>query len=273
MHSPYRVGVAMSKLGVLGLGVVGLGAVFVYVHDDAAGVAFASVCLIVGLVLIVASEARGLVSKAGSAKANSTGRQQARILVLVKGEVHAYPQRDGKFQEVHDPNQTGFEFEVFIHCWLLLAAEVSLRVTDLQLTLQGAGGFTRVGERVSGDLKNWHLRTAERVSEEESDSPDGTIRTAPVGLAELDTAVPLECGAPREGWLHFRIRNTTLFELRKGSLELSVKDSLSNIHAAVASGVRHLPGSVRPIRANSLSEPSSKKDEPPGISDRKLAAS
>jgi len=82
---------------------------------------FASVCLIVGLLVIVASEAQGLISKPGGVNANSTGRKQAQMMTLVKGEVHAYPQRGGKVREIHDPNQTGLEFDVFIHCWLLLA--------------------------------------------------------------------------------------------------------------------------------------------------------
>ena len=263
-------GVTMSKLWVLGFGVVGVGAVFAFLLDDSAGVAFASVCLIVGLVLMVAAEARGLVSKPVGAKANSTGRKQAQVMVLVKGEAHAYPQRDGKFQEIHDPNQSDLEFEVFVNCWLLLTAEISLRIADLQLTLKGADRFTRVGERVCGDLKNWHLRKEERVSEEDS---DGNIRTVHVSLAELDTSEPLECGAPREGWLHFRFRNVTPSEFKKGSLEFSVRDSLSHRHAAVASKVRHLPGSIWPIPAESPSELSSKKDEPPVISDGRLKAS
>ena len=249
---------------------MGVGAVFAYRHNNGAGLVFASVCLIVALVLIVAAEARGLVLKPVGAKANSTDGMQARVLVLVKGEIQAYPQRDGKFQEIQDPNQPDLEFDVFIYCWLVLGAELSLKIADLQVTLKGADGSTRVGDRVSGDLKNWHLRKPERVSEEEE---DGNIRTAEVGLAELDTTEPLECGAPREGWLHFRIRNTTPSEFQKGSLELSVTDSLSNIHTAVASRVRHLPGTVWPIPARSPSELGSKKDETPGISEGRPVAS
>lgn len=260
----------MSRLGVLGLGVMGVGAVFGSRHNNGAGVAFASACLIVGLVLIVAAEARGLILKPVGAKANSTDGMQARVIVLVKGEIHVYPQRDGRFHELQDPNQSDVEFEVFIYCWLVLGSELSLRIADLQLTLKGADGFTRVGERVSGDLKNWHLRRPQRVSEEEE---DGNIRTAEVGLAELDTAEPLECGAPREGWLHFRVRNITPSELKKGSLELSVRDALSHTHTAVASRVRHLPGSVWPIPAKSPSELGSKKDEPLGITEGGPAAS
>ena len=257
----------MSKPVVLGFGVIGLGALFIYFHDDPWGMLFASVCLIVGFVLIVASKATGLVSKPGGAKANPAGRRQVQIVVLVKGEVHVYPQRDGKFQEIHDPNQTGLEFELFIYAWLVHGAELSVGIDDLYLTLKGADGSRRIAERVAGDLKNWHLRKVERASEEESDWSAGTIRTAPLGLAELDTAAPLECGAPREGWLHFRVQNASPSELKTGSLELSVWDTFSHMHTGVATRVRRLPGKVWPIPATSPSEPDSKKDEPPGIGD------
>jgi hypothetical protein len=251
----------MSRSGVLGLGLIGLGAVLAYFHDNFSGMLFASVCLIVGLLMIVASEAQGLVSKPRGASSNSTGRKQPQIVVLVKREVHAYPQHDGRFQEIDDPNQTELEFEVFINCWLLLAAEMTLRIADLQLTLKGPDGSTKVGERVTGDLKNWQLRE-ERGSEEESDWPKGTTRKAPAGLPELDWAAPLECGAPREGWLHFRIRSTTPSELKNGSLEFSFRDFFSNMHGAVASKVL-LPGGVRPIPASAPSAPDGKKDDEP----------
>lgn len=257
----------MSRLGVLGLGVMGVGAVFGSRHNNGAGVAFASVCLIVGLVLIVAAEARGLVVKPAGAKANSTDGMQAQVQVLVKGEVHVYPQRDGKFQEIHDPNQTGLEFELFIYAWLVHGAELSVGIDDLYLILKGADGSRKIAERVAGDSKNWHLREVQRASEEESDWSAGTIRRAPLGLAELDTAAPLECGAPREGWLHFRVRNASPSELKTGSLELSVWDTFSHVHTGVASRVRRLPGNVWPIPASSPSEPDSKKDEPPGVPD------
>ena len=54
----------MSTSGVLGLGLIGLGAVFAYFLDTFAGGLFASVCLILGLAMIVASEAQGLASVA-----------------------------------------------------------------------------------------------------------------------------------------------------------------------------------------------------------------
>jgi hypothetical protein len=241
---------------------MGPGAVFAYLHDSFIGGLLASVCLIVGLTMIVASEAQGLVSKPGSADARSRGRKQARILVLVKGEVHVYPQSDGNLQENPDPHQTGLEFDVFIQCWLVLAAELTLRIAHLQLSLKNAAGSTRVAELIIGDLKMWYLRE-ERRGEEESDWSERAVRKAPTGLVELDTATPLECGAAREGWLHFRIKNTTPSELKGGSLELSVTDSFSHTHKAVASKLRRLPGSIYPILANCKSDLNTKKDEPP----------
>jgi hypothetical protein len=237
----------MSKTGILGLGLIGFGGVFAYFNDTFNGMLYASACLILGLV-ILASEVQRLVSKPHGGNSNSKGREQAQIVILVKGEVHTYPQRDGKFQEIQDPNQTDLEFDTFIHCWLFLAAEMKLRITDLRLRLKGADGSIRVGERVKGDLNNWQLRHG-GGNEEESDWPAVTIRKAPAGLPELDTAAPLECGAPREGWLHFRIRNTTPSELREGSLEFSVEDFFSDMHSAVAGKVL-MPGSIYPISAS-----------------------
>ena len=257
----------MSTTEVLGLGLIGLGGVFAYFHDTFSGMLFASVCLILGLAMTVASEAQGLISKPRGAHSNSRGQKQARVVVLVKGEVHVYPQPDGRFQEIHDANQTEPQFDVFMNCWWLLATEMKLRITDVGLTLKGADGVTRVGERVMEDLKNWQLRKGEE-NEEESDWPEVNIRKAPAGLPELDAAAPLECGAPREGWLHFRIRNTTPSALKNGSLELCIKDFLSDTHSAVAGRVL-LPGNVCPIPATSpIALDARKEDEPPSHDER-----
>ena len=217
----------MSKKWILGLGLIGLGGVFAYFHDTFNGMLYASVCLILGLV-IVASQVHRLVSQPPGGNSNSRGREQAQIMILVKGEVHTYPQRDGKLQKIQDPNQTDLEFD------------------------------------------NWQLGDG-GDNEEESDWPAVTIRKAPAGLPELDTAAPLECGAPREGWLHFRIRNTTPSELRDGSLEFSVEDFFSDTHTALAGKVL-LPGNVCPIPASAPPEVDAKKDNEPPSSDRRLAA-
>jgi hypothetical protein len=136
---------------------------------------------------------------------------------------------------------------------------MTLRIADLQLTLKSPDGSTKVGERVNGDLKNWQRREG-RGSEEESDWPQRTIRKAPAGLLELDAASPLGCGAPREGWLHFRIRSTTPSDLKDGSVEFSVNDSFSHIHQAIASKVP-LPGTVCPSPTNEEPDLGGKKDD------------
>jgi len=243
--------------------VLGLGAVFGYLIGDWWGLAFASVCLIVGLMLVVASEARGLAPKRADTKANSADRTRARVLVQV-GEPHAVPYRDGIFQETDDLNRTDLELNVFINCWLLNETNLSVRIDDLQLTLKTADGSLRIAERVAGDLKNWGLIKVEKVegpnvyevesaSQWELDLANEKVRRTRAGIVELDTSSPLECGVPREGWLHFRMLNTTPSEFKTRPLELSVKDSFSHTHAAVVGGVRHLPGSVWPIPAASPS--------------------
>lgn len=80
-----------------------------------------------------------------------------------------------------DSNQSDLEFEVFIYCWLLLAAEMTRRIADLQLTLKSPDGSTRVGERVTGDLKNWQPREGSG-SAEESDWLEATTPKAPAAF-------------------------------------------------------------------------------------------
>jgi hypothetical protein len=40
---------------------------------------------------------------------------------------------------------------------------MTLRIADLQLTLKSPDASTRVGERVTGDLKNWQPREGSEV--------------------------------------------------------------------------------------------------------------
>lgn len=237
----------MAKPWIVGFGVIALGGLFACFHDDTKGLVVASLCLIVGLVVIVSSEAHGLVSNPRGAGAQAGGGKQAQILVLVKGDVHPYPHCDGRLQEAPHPATRDVAFEVFMQCWLVLGSELSLGINDLQLTLQGSDGSTRTGERTVGDLNNWLLAEAEKVSETGSDWKRGTARTTPLKLSEFDTVAPLKCGEAREGWLHFHIRNTTPLELQTGSLELSIKDSSSHVHTAAPIRVQRLLGSVRPV--------------------------
>jgi hypothetical protein len=110
----------------------------------------------VGLVLLVASEALNTGKKP---PAPTTSAQPAtHILVLLK-EVHARPQRAGKFQEIRDPQQTGLQFEIFAHCWLVNDTDERLGIASLRLSLTKAGGTPVVFERI-GDLESWRLGQA-----------------------------------------------------------------------------------------------------------------
>jgi len=66
-----------------------------------AGLVLSFVCLIIGLLLVVASTARGI----GQTEMAHAAPQETRMLVLLK-DIHARPQRGGKFQGISDPNQT-----------------------------------------------------------------------------------------------------------------------------------------------------------------------
>jgi hypothetical protein len=234
----------MSKPALVGLGVLTAGGALGFVAGGGpAGLVLAAVCLIIGLVLVVASEAQGT----GPSGAPHSSRQETRILVLLK-DIHARPQRGGKFQEISDPNQPDLEFEVFVNCWLLSETDLPLRISESpQLTIKTSDGSTRVGERISADLEKWRLGN---LVTDQWDSE--IVRAAQDRISELNTTEPLQCGVPREGWLHFRVRNITPSEFRTAVMELSVKDSLSSTHVGIASGARHLPGRIWPIVAGSV---------------------
>jgi hypothetical protein len=104
----------MSKTRRLGLGILAVGAGLGFVAGGAPGLAFAAVCLVVGFVMFVVSEARGTTQKDAAQKSERV-RETARVLVLLK-EVHARPQRNGKFQEIGNTDESGLEFEVFLNC-------------------------------------------------------------------------------------------------------------------------------------------------------------
>jgi len=234
----------MSKPARVGLGVLTAGGALSFiVGGGPAGLVFAAMCLIIGLVFLVASKAQGTGPK-GKLQAD---RQETRILVLLK-DIHARPQRGGKFQEISDPNQRDLEFEVFVNCWLLNETDLPLKIAEPpQLTLKAPDGSTRVGERISADLESWRLGN---LVADQWDTE--LVRTVQESILELNTSEPLVCGVPREGWLHFRVRNVTPSEFRTGVMELSVKDSHSCVHVGIASGPRHLPGRVWPFVASSV---------------------
>jgi hypothetical protein len=235
----------MSKSASVGLGVLTAGGALSFmVGGGPAGLVLASVCLIIGLVILVASKAQGT----GPSGTPHSALQETRILVLLK-DIHARPQRGGKFQEISNPNQPDLEFEVFIKCWLLSETDVPLEISEgPQLTLKTSDGSTRVGERISADLEKWRLGN---LVTDQWDTD--TVRAAQERMSELNITEPLESGVPREGWLHFRVRNASPSEFRTGVMELSVKDSFSCTHVGVASGPRHLPGRIWPCVASSIS--------------------
>ena len=230
----------MSKTRRLGLGILAVGAGLGFVAGGAPGLAFAAVCLVIGFVMFVVSEARGTTQKDAAQKSERV-RETARVLVLVK-EVHARPQRNGKFQEIGNTDESGIEFEVFLNCWLLNETDLPLQIVEpIQLTIGASDGSLKFAERISSDLENWSFGSL--VKDEQNGDK---VRVVQEKLSELHTAEPLECGVPRQGWLHFRFRDIQSSDFRVGPMELIVKDAMSSTHVGRASGPRHLPGKVWP---------------------------
>jgi hypothetical protein len=239
MSKPERVGLAVLIVG---------GALGLVVGGGPAGLVFAAVCLVVGFVLLVASEARGMGTAPDTGRTLYPAHKKTQILVLVK-ETHARPQRGGKLQEISDPNDAGLELEVFVRCWLLNETDVALRIVgELQLELKTSDGSIRLGERISSDLENWRLGN---LVKDEWDAD--IVRAVQERILELSTTEPLECGVPREGWLHFRFRNVSPSEFKIGAMELSIKDSFSFTHVGVAGSPRHLQGRIWPFVSSSAS--------------------
>jgi hypothetical protein len=145
----------MSRPELWGLIVLGAGIVVGLVSGGPAGLVLAAVCLVVGLVLFVASEAMGTKHSGVNPNTAST-EQKASVLVLVK-EVHARPQRGNKFQEISDPHQADLEFEVFANCWMINVTDEPLGIRELQFSLRIAEGSATVLQRIRGDLANWRL--------------------------------------------------------------------------------------------------------------------
>jgi hypothetical protein len=237
----------MSKTKFSGFLVLGAGAVLGIVLGGALGLGVVAVCLIVGFGLWFATEAKGVSGPVTALK--------PRILVLLKG-VQVRPQRAGKFQEIGDPNDTGLEFEIFIHCWLVNESDVLVAVTEeLQLSLRISDGSIRVAEWVRGDLERWRLGS---LVQDEWD-PD-VVHTRQEPMPEMSLEKQLDCGVPRKGWLHFRFVDVTAHQLKNSELRLSIKDVFSNNHEGIATGpVRHLPGSVWPCVVQGVSAPQSGK--------------
>ena len=205
------------------------------------GLGLAAVCLVVGFGLWFTAEAKRVAGPVTALK--------PRILVLLK-DVQVRPQRAGKFQEIEDPNETGLEFEIFVHCWLVSESDVPVAVIEeLQLSLQIGEASIRIADRVRGDLEKWRLGS---LVQDEWD-PD-VVHTRQEQMPELSLEKQLDCGVPREGWLHFRFVDVTAHQLKNSELRLSIKDVFSNNHEGLATGpVRHLPGSVWPCVVQGVS--------------------
>lgn len=232
----------MSKPEWFGLALLGCGAVFGFLLGGAFGVVFACVCLVVGLVLLVAAEALGTKRKSAHPKASS--ESPTHLLVLLK-EVHARPHRDGKFQEITGPYQTGLEFEIFVHCWLVNDTDERMGITTTRLTLTKPGGSPVLLERVFGDLENWKLG---RLHDELDSWGVRYLQAAQEPVAELRWEDPLEGGSSREGWLHLRADGLTPAEMQNARLELEVLDSHMASHVGEVSGPHQIPGRIWPFR-------------------------
>src|SRR6516225_8051797 len=233
----------MSKLRLFGLVVLACGALVGLITGGPFGLVFVAVCLVVGLVLLVAYEAMVTKQKRGEPKAVTSVETKAPVLVLVK-EVHVRPQRDGKFQDLAGTAQTDLQYEVFANCWLVGEASIPVAITELQLTLRKAEGSTVGMERVSGDLQNWRLG---RLRENLDSEGLRYLQAAQEEMPELDVTEPLQGGVARAGWLHCRLQHITPAEFKAASLELTVKDSLGHVHLGVARGPHHMPGRVWPF--------------------------
>lgn len=239
----------MSKSEWFGLAVLGAGAIFGFITGGPFGLVLAAVCLVVGLVLLVASEALGTKRRPVDPAAVSSSQPKTHILTLVK-EVHARPQRGGKFQEIREPTQTDLQFEIFAHCWLVNTTDQRLGIDEVRLSLSRSEGSRSEGgtltlEPVPGDLQGWRLG---RLKDELDSWGVRYLQAAQEQMSELNTVEPLEGGATREGWLHCRIQSITPVEISKGSIQLAVRDSQGGTHIGTAPGPPQVPGRVWPFR-------------------------
>lgn len=236
----------MLKPKLIGIVVLAVGAALGFVAGGTGGLLFAACCLIVGLVLLVSSQAKGTLRDGKNAARSPV--EKAKILFLVK-EVHARAQRGGKFQEILDPNQTGLELELFLRCWLVNESELAVQIVEgPELSIGASNGHSVPIERIREDLGSWRLG---RLNKEANSWDVVVIRAAQETVSELNTRDPLACGVPREGWVHFRVRDLTPAEFGSVAMELTVRDAFSNIHSGVANCPRHLPGRMWPFVASS----------------------
>jgi hypothetical protein len=241
----------MAKPEWLGLAVLGCGAIFGFALGGTLGLAIASACLIVGLVLFVASEALSHGKKPATPAVSE--QPATHILVLLK-EVHVRPQRAGKFQEISDPNQDGLQFEIFVHCWLVNDTDEQLGIAAVKMSLTSPGGMPVLLERIGGDLESWRLG---RLRDEVDSWGVRYLQAGQESLAELRTEEPLNGGSTRQGWLHLRAEGLTPGQMKNAKLELEVVDSHLRSHLGDVNGPHQIPGRIWPFRVETAALPSS----------------
>jgi hypothetical protein len=239
----------MSKPEWFGLAILGAGAIFGFVAGGPVGLALSAVCLIVGLVLCVASVALGITRRKPTAHQHSSSvHEKSPVLVLVK-EVHARPQHNGKFQEIRDLNQADLQFEIFVRVWLINDTDQHLGIKLLQLSITKPDGAILLPELVFGDLGGWRFG---RLKDEPDSSGVHYLHAAHEHMPELGTSEPLQGGETREGWLHFRTQNITPAQIKNAIIEVSVKDDQDGTHLGCAHGPHHVPGRVWPFQGDHL---------------------
>ena len=187
--------------------------------------------------LIISSAKHEEAGEAGlstdySAQGTYSAHEDTKILLLVRdAHARALPGTDS-------------DFDVFLNVWLASETEFDVAISEFQLTLTATDGSAKSGERISGDLEGWHIGK----EREESDMWDTYVHAARERIPELNTAEPLHVGIPREGWLHFQLRNITPEEFRTQPMGLTLVDAFSHVHLAIITCPRHLPGKVWPVR-------------------------
>lgn len=213
------------------------------------GLALAAICLVMGLVLVVSTEAMGTRNKKPEIPTGAN-QPKSQVLILVK-EVHARPQLGGRFQEIQDPDQSDLQFEVFAHCWLVNDTDEPLLLKGLRMWIRRADGRDVSLKRIVGDLEGWRLG---RLHDEVDTWGVRYIHAAQETMSELDLKEPLNGGVARKGWIHFRVQNVAPSELTKAPITVSVQDSRGRMHLSTAKGPHQVPGRVWPFKAAPIAE-------------------
>ena len=209
------------------------------------GLALAAVCLVVGLVLVVTTEAMGTRHKKPEIPTGAN-QPKSQVLILVR-EVHARPQIGGRFQEIRDPNQTDLQFEVFANCWLVNDTDEPLTLKGLRMWVRRSDGQDVSLKRIVGDLVGWRLG---RLRDDVDTVGLHYIHAAQETMAELDLKEALQGGVAREGWVHFRAQDVSPGELKVAPITVSVQDTRGHMHIGSAKGPHQVPGRVWPFIAS-----------------------